>query len=240
MPPASVRVTKRAIDVLASLVGLGVTLPFFPLIALAIRLDSPGPVFYKQKRACSLQNTDGGVPETTTFWILKFRTMRTDAEKNTGAVVATKNDPRVTRMGRFMRRTRIDELPQFINILRGDMTLVGPRPERPELLADLALAVPYFEERMRDVKPGLTGLAQIALGYTGKLPENSELSDFADTLQNPFDLPEAAGALADDMRIKLLYDLAYCAALEKLPTYLGTELRIIFGTPLAMLRGTGH
>src|SRR5687768_8896315 len=118
MPPTSVRVTKRAIDVLASLVGLGITLPLFPLLALAIRLDSPGPVFYKQKRACTLQRAGGGIPETTTFWILKFRTMRTDAEKGTGAVVASKNDPRVTRLGRLMRRTRIDELPQFINILR--------------------------------------------------------------------------------------------------------------------------
>lgn len=240
MPPVSVRFTKRAVDVLVSLVGLALTLPFYPLIALAIRLDSPGPVFYRQRRAGTLRCADGGVPETSEFWILKFRTMRTDAEKGSGPVLASKNDARVTRLGRFMRKTRIDELPQFINILRGEMTLVGPRPERPELLADLALAIPFFEERMRDVKPGLTGLAQIALGYTGKLPADSALSPFAGSLQNPFALPEAEGALADDMRIKMLYDLAYCASLEKFSTYISTELRVIGGTPLAMLRGTGQ
>jgi lipopolysaccharide/colanic/teichoic acid biosynthesis glycosyltransferase len=177
--------------------------------------------------------------EFSEFWIWKFRSMRADAEKHTGAVLASSGDPRITRLGRFLRKSRLDELPQLFNVLRGEMSLIGPRPERPELLADLALAIPFFEERLRETKPGLTGLAQVGLGYTGALPENSELAAFRDTLQNPFRLPEAAGALADDMRIKLLYDLAYCAALEKFSTYLATELRVLVLTPLTMLRGSG-
>ncbi len=92
------------------------------------------------------------------------------------------------------------------------MSLVGPRPERPELLQNLAHAIPLFEERMRDVKPGITGLAQISLGYTGSIPEGSEIGKLASTLQNPWELEEAEGSLADDMRIKLLYDLAYTAS----------------------------
>ena len=220
--------------------GLCLTGPLFPIVAAVIRLDSPGPVFYKQPRARSLKAQSGSVPEVEEFAILKFRTMRTDAEKSTGAVLASKNDSRVTRVGRFLRRTRIDELPQFLNILKGDMSLVGPRPERPEILKDLALAIPFFEERLRDVKPGLTGLAQVELDYTGAIPEGGDLSQFRKDLQNPFDLDEAEGALADDMRAKLLYDLAYSAALENFRTYLLTELRILFKTPLVMLRGSGQ
>lgn len=238
--PLPVRITKRMIDIIAAVAGLSATLPFYPLIALAITLDSPGPVFYKQRRAGAMKRgKPGEKPEFTDFWIVKFRTMRTDAEKHTGAVVASKGDTRVTKVGRFLRKTRIDELPQFFNVLKGDMSLVGPRPERPELLADLALAIPFFEERLREAKPGLTGLAQVTLGYTGEMPDDSELAEFRDILQNPFDLPEAKGALADDMRIKLLYDLAYCAALEKFSTYLAMELRVMLRTPLVMLRGSG-
>ncbi|MFZ5892897.1 MAG: sugar transferase [Myxococcota bacterium] len=238
--PLPVRITKRVIDILAALAGLSATLPFYPLIALAIKLDSSGPIFYTQRRAGAMKRgKPGAPPEFHDFWIVKFRTMGTDAEKNTGAVVASKGDPRVTKVGRFLRKTRIDELPQFLNVLKGDMSLVGPRPERPELLADLALAIPFFEERLREAKPGLTGLAQVTLGYTGAMPDDSELAEFKDVLQNPFDLPEAAGALADDMRIKLLYDLAYCAALEKFSTYLAMELRVMLRTPLVMLRGSG-
>lgn len=235
----AVRITKRAIDIVSALIGLGVTVPFYPLIALAIRLDSAGPVFYMQRRAGRMTKGANGKPEFDEFLILKFRTMYTDAEKASGAVIAAKGDPRTTRIGSFLRKTRIDELPQFLNVLRGDMSLVGPRPERPELLARLALAIPFFEERLRGAKPGLTGLAQVALGYTGEIPPDSELAPFRDSLQNPFDLPDAQGALADDLRIKLLYDLAYCAALENFSTYLALELRVIARTPLVMLRGTG-
>ena len=166
--------------------------------------------------------------------------MRVDAEKLTGAVLAQENDPRVTRVGRFLRKTRLDELPQFWNVLRGEMSLVGPRPERPELLVNLALAIPFFEERMRDIKPGITGLAQVSLGYSGRAPKESEVAAFEATLTNPFGLEEAEGAEADDMRMKLLFDLAYSAALESLSTYLRTELSVIVKTPLVMVLGLGR
>jgi lipopolysaccharide/colanic/teichoic acid biosynthesis glycosyltransferase len=238
----SVRFVKRALDVAGSMVGLAVALPFAPVIAAAIYLDSPGPLFYRQRRAGSLRavTVENGVRRLhfDEFMMHKFRTMRVDAEAGTGAVIAGADDPRITRVGRFLRKSRLDELPQFWDVLRGQMSLVGPRPERPELLEDLSHAIPLFEERMRDVKPGITGLAQISLGYTGAPPPDSEIGKLAATLQNPFGLDEAEGALADDMRIKLLYDLAYTASLERLDTFLRTELGIILKTPLVMLKMT--
>ena len=236
----SVRIAKRAIDIAGSLAGLAVAAPLVPFIAAAIYFDSPGPIFYRQRRAGSLKGVevDGGVRRLQfhEYHMTKFRTMRPDAEKATGAVISGKDDPRITRVGRFLRKSRLDELPQFWDVLRGEMSLVGPRPERPELLQDLAYAIPFFEERMRDVKPGITGLAQISLGYTGEIPPGSEIAQLASTLQNPYKLDEAAGSLADDMRIKLLYDLAYTASLERFSTFLQTELRIIARTPLVMLK----
>ncbi len=244
MPPPSVRILKRSLDIVGASIGLLLTAPLYPILALAIRLDSPGSVFYGQIRAKGLlpspPGDDGLPPRCATFRLYKFRTMRKDAERLTGAVLASKGDPRVTRLGRFMRKVRLDELPQLWNVLKGDMSLVGPRPERPELLETLAMAIPYFEERMRDCKPGLTGLAQISLGYTGAIPKNSDLAALRDTIQNPFKLDEAEGALADDLRAKLLFDLAYTAALEKFSTYLVMELRVILGTPLTLLRGSGQ
>ncbi|MGZ5970939.1 MAG: sugar transferase, partial [Polyangiales bacterium] len=169
-----------------------------------------------------------------------FRTMQVNAEAKTGAVVASQNDPRVTRVGRILRSTRLDELPQLWNVLVGDMSLVGPRPERPELLETLAAAIPFFEERMREVRPGLTGMAQVSLGYTGHAMPGSEIADFEKGLTNPFDLEGAEGALADDMRVKLLYDVAYSAALEDFGTFLRTELAIILRTPLMMIARKGQ
>jgi lipopolysaccharide/colanic/teichoic acid biosynthesis glycosyltransferase len=240
----SVRLAKRAVDICGSLVGLTVAAPLVPVIAAAIYLDDRGPVFYKQRRAGTLRSVsmDNGVKrlQFNEFYMHKFRTMRTDAEKFTGAVVASQDDPRVTRVGRFLRKTRLDEIPQLFEVLRGTMSLVGPRPERPELLENLAFAIPFFEERMRDMKPGITGLAQVSLGYQGDIPPGSEIASFASTLQNPFDLEETKGSLADDMRIKLLYDLAYAAAAEKLGSYLAMELKILVKTPLVMLRGAGR
>jgi lipopolysaccharide/colanic/teichoic acid biosynthesis glycosyltransferase len=239
-----VRVAKRAIDVVLSAIGLLLVAPLFPLIAIAIKLDSRGPVFYRQRRAGALLGVEevNGRPhfKFASFWMPKFRSMGVDAERGTGAVIAARADPRVTRVGRVLRKTRLDELPQLWSILVGDMSLVGPRPERPEILNDLALAIPLFEERMRGVKPGLTGLAQINLGYAGDPLPGSDIEQLQHVLTNPFKLDGAGGALADDMRIKLLYDLAYSATLEDLGTFLRTELEIIVKTPLVMLRGVGR
>ncbi len=238
----AVRLAKRLIDVGGAVAGLAVTLPLYPVIGLAVRLDSPGPLFYRQRRAGRLLRAEphGGGFAFDEFEMLKFRTMRADAESATGAVLAAANDPRVTRVGRFLRKTRLDELPQFWNVLRGQMSLVGPRPERPELIHNLAFAIPYFEERMRGVKPGITGLAQVSLGYAGKPGSDSEILRFRETLVNPFKLEGAEDADADHMRIKLLYDLAYVASLERLSSFLSTELSVIARTPLVMLRGVGQ
>ncbi len=236
--------TKRVLDVAASAIGLAVTAPLFPIIAIAIVAESRGPVFYRQVRAGKLRRVerskDGLKLEFYEFEMTKFRSMREDAEKNTGAVLAEDRDPRITRIGRFLRKSRLDELPQLWDVLRGKMSLVGPRTERPELIRNLAHAIPMFEERMRDVKPGITGLAQVSLGYAGAAREGSEIAALAATLQNPFGLEEASGSIADDMRIKLLYDLAYLTSLEKFSAYIWTELSIIAKTPIVMLKGLGQ
>lgn len=239
--PLSVRFTKRAIDIAFALVGLYVLALLVPLLALAIYIDSPGPIFYRQRRASVLRGRgEAGRCEFEPFWMLKFRSMRVDAEAKTGAVLAEENDPRVTRVGRFLRRTRLDELPQLWNVLIGDMSLVGPRPERPELLNNLTLAIPFFEERLRDCKPGITGLAQVSLTYSGGAPSGSVIANVERSLVNPYGFEAARGALADDMRTKLLFDLAYVAGLERFSTFLVNELSIIVRTPLVMLRGVGR
>jgi lipopolysaccharide/colanic/teichoic acid biosynthesis glycosyltransferase len=240
-----VRIVKRLIDVAGAIAGLTVTLPFYVPIAVAIRLDSAGPVFLVQRRSgCLAEDGDGGGRGEPHRWshfdMYKFRTMTPDAESSTGAVLSSKGDSRVTRVGRILRATRLDELPQFWNVLLGDMSLVGPRPERPELLANLAMAIPYFEERTRGVKPGLTGLAQISLGYSGGAEANREVAALRDSLTNPFGIDEAEGALADGMRLKLMFDLAYAASLEDLRSYLPMELRILLKTPLVMAMSRGY
>jgi exopolysaccharide biosynthesis polyprenyl glycosylphosphotransferase len=151
---------KRLVDVIVAGFGLAITLPFWPLVVLLIRADSRGPAVFKQIRVGQ---------HGRCFMIYKFRTMRQDAEKD-GAQWAQQNDARVTRLGRFLRRTRIDELPQLVNILRGDMSLVGPRPERPEFVHNLEQILPHY--RLRHViKPGLTGWAQIHYGYGGSIAD---------------------------------------------------------------------
>jgi lipopolysaccharide/colanic/teichoic acid biosynthesis glycosyltransferase len=231
------------IDICGACFGLAITLPLCPIIAIAIYLESPGDVFIRQKRAGQLRDhspTGGDArPRFQEFLMLKFRSMRPDAERLTGVVVASKDDPRITKVGKFLRKTRLDELPQFVNVLLGHMSIVGPRPERMELMDQLAMAIPYFEERMRDVKPGITGLAQINLSYTGKPFPDSHLAKFEQDLTNPFKIEGSEGALADDMRMKLLYDLAYSAANEHMRTFLPLELTILVKTPLVMLRALG-
>ena len=239
MGPA-VRVLKRAIDVAGALAGLTITLPLYVPIGAAILLGSPGGLFFVQRRAGRLVEDEKAGYRWVEFDMYKFRTMRADAERGTGAVLASKGDPRVTRVGRFLRATRLDELPQFFNVLKGDMSLVGPRPERPELLANLAMAIPYFEERTRGIKPGITGLAQVTLGYSGAADPESEVAKLRATLTNPFQIDEAEGALADDMRLKLMFDLAYAAALEGVWSYLPIELSILVKTPLVMAMSRGY
>lgn len=158
------KVVKRGVDVLCATIGIALTALFMPLIALAIKLDSPGPVFYCQERVGEMEKG---------FLLYKFRTMRADAESGTGAVWAQTNDSRVTRIGEFFRKSRIDELPQFFNILCGDMSMVGPRPERPEFVRKLKETIPYYSER-HFVKPGVTGWAQVSYPYGASVEDALE------------------------------------------------------------------
>lgn len=170
VPRITILVT-RGMDIMTSLALLLTTLPLMVVVAVLVRFDSSGPVLYRQERV----GRNG-----QSFTLLKFRSMRPNAEA-TGPTWAQQRDPRVTRVGSFMRRTRIDELPQLINILRGEMSFIGPRPERPHFVEQLAAEIPFYRERAR-VKPGLTGWAQVNYPY---------------------------GASVEDARAKLSYDLYY-------------------------------
>ena len=154
-----IRKIKRVLDAATAALGLVVTLPLSLMAMTLIRLDSPGPIFYRQRRLGL-----GGAPIT----VLKFRTMREDAERDSGAVWAEKFDCRVTRVGRFLRASRIDEIPQLFNVLRGQMSLVGPRPERPEFVENLKKNIPFYEERLM-MPPGITGWAQVRFPYAASI-----------------------------------------------------------------------
>jgi len=206
--PVSVVRAKRLFDICAAGVGLLLVLPLFPLIALAIKLESKGPVFFRQLRIG--QALPG---RTDVFMMIKFRTMANDAETQSGPVLAQKNDARITRVGKFLRKTRLDELPQFINVLRGEMALIGPRPERPSFCNRLEKQIPYFTDRTYGLKPGITGLSQIHQGYDECL---------------------------EDVKNKLGYDLSYTLSLTSLASWLKADLAIVFGTIKVMVLGRGQ
>lgn len=159
--PTLYRISKRLIDILIALIGLIFLAILFPFIALAIYLNSPGPIFYSQERLGKAGKH---------FKIYKFRSMIPNAEQDGEAIWATENDRRITRAGKILRRTRLDELPQLLNVLKGDMSIVGPRPERPEFVAQLQEKIPFYRARL-SVKPGLTGWAQIQYQYGNSIED---------------------------------------------------------------------
>ena len=207
-PPLTVRATKRALDVVGALGALVVFAPLMALIAAVIKLvDREGPAVYSQERVCRAR--DG---EETTFVMYKFRTMYVDAETRSGPVWATDDDPRVTPIGKILRKCRLDELPQFWNVLKGEMSLVGPRPERQFFTAKLQDAIPLYDDRVAALKPGITGMAQINCAYDTSV---------------------------DSVRNKLLYDLSYASNLYSFPLYVKTEVSIILKTVVVALTGKG-
>lgn len=198
----------RAMNLTVALAALVVLAPLLLLIALAVRLSSPGPILYTQtriglnrrrnrfrpltsaydRRLCEL----GGQP----FRLFKFRTMTADAERGTGARWASRNDPRVTALGRVLRKTRLDELPQLFNVVRGEMNIVGPRPERPSIFASLCDQVERYPLRQR-VKPGITGLAQISNPY------DESIDDVRNKVHHDLEYQRRQGVL-EDLRIMAL------------------------------------
>jgi sugar transferase (PEP-CTERM system associated) len=157
-------IVKRFFDVAVALAGLILSLPLMVLAAVAIKLESPGPIFYRQPRL----GHNGCV-----FILNKFRSMRQDAEKDSGPVWSARKDPRITRIGSILRRSRLDELPQLFNVLVGHMSFIGPRPERPEFVVELQRQIPYYMERLT-VKPGITGWAQVKYQYGASVEDAIE------------------------------------------------------------------
>jgi lipopolysaccharide/colanic/teichoic acid biosynthesis glycosyltransferase len=200
-------ITKRIIDVIGASVGLILTAPILILVAIAIKLDSKGGIIYKQLRVG--ESTDNFV---SLIYVYKLRSMYIDAEARSGAVWASDNDPRITRVGRFLRKTRLDELPQLWNVLKGEMSLIGPRPERPVFYKNLEENVPYFTHRTYQLKPGISGLAQVMNGYD----ENIE-----------------------GVRRKIAWDYAYALSLSSFSSWYRTEMSILVKTIQVVLMGKG-
>ena len=199
---------KRLFDIVFATILLLLGALTFPFISIAIKLNSTGPIFYHQLRVGrSCPN------HTQLFQMIKFRTMSNNAEAKTGAVLAKDNDPRITSVGRCLRKTRLDELPQLINVLKGEMSLIGPRPERPVFYKSYERAIPFFTERTYGVSPGITGLAQIKQGYDTSI---------------------------EDVRNKVGYDHSYALALSKPFTWLKMDLCIIMGTIAVMFKCKGQ
>jgi lipopolysaccharide/colanic/teichoic acid biosynthesis glycosyltransferase len=171
---------KRTLDVILACLGMAVLMPFLAIVGTLIKLDSPGPIFYAQERIGlnRRRSRNGGPPAGPErrkadgfgrpFTIYKLRSMAVDAERNTGPIWAAEKDPRVTRVGRILRKTHLDETPQFWNVLRGEMSLVGPRPERPAFVRTLAESLPEYPMRYQAL-PGITGLAQVRSTYDSSI-----------------------------------------------------------------------
>jgi lipopolysaccharide/colanic/teichoic acid biosynthesis glycosyltransferase len=189
-PRSRSEIANRVANIVIASVALIVLIPVFLIIAIIVKLTSPGPILYTQtrvgidrrsRRALALYDRRARDVGGLVFTIYKFRSMYIDAERHCGEVWATKNDPRVTPVGRFLRKSRIDELPQLWNVLKGDMNIVGPRPERPGIVVRLKEDISDYALRQR-AKPGITGLAQISAAYDASI---------------------------DDVRLKVRYDLEY-------------------------------
>lgn len=207
-PHREIHIGKRVFDMVVATCVLVLLLPIFPIIALLIKSSSKGPIFYKQLRVGKC------TPEAITFFeIIKFRTMYQNAEEKSGAVWAVDNDPRITPVGRFMRKTRLDEIPQLINVLKGEMSLIGPRPERPSFYQKLNQAIPFFVERTYGVLPGITGLAQVNQGY--------------DTC-------------IDDVRRKVGFDHSYALAMTSFCHWIAIDSTILVKTVAVIFNGRGR
>lgn len=204
----SVIISKRVFDIVCSFILLVLTAPLFPIIALIIRSTSKGPVIYRQLRIGKYSQN-----RVVLFEILKFRTMYCDAETQSGPVWAKTNDPRITPVGLLLRKTRLDEIPQLFNVFKGEMSLIGPRPERPILYKKLNDAIPFFAERTYGILPGITGLAQVNQGYDTCL---------------------------DDVRKKVAYDHSYALCMGSFFLWLKTDVQILLRTILVVAQGRGQ
>jgi lipopolysaccharide/colanic/teichoic acid biosynthesis glycosyltransferase len=204
----TIKVLKRAIDIVGSVTGLLLLSPVMLSVAAMIKLTSRGPVLFNQLRVG--ESNDDFV---ALFDVLKFRSMVVDAEAQSGAVWASKNDPRITPIGRFIRKTRLDELPQLWNVLVGDMSLIGPRPERPVFYSKLEKDIPYFSQRTYGIKPGISGLAQVMNGYDESI---------------------------DDARNKIGWDYAYMLSTSSPRSWCYMELTILFKTLVVIFTGKGQ